>query len=504
MNYKLRMSFNMLRASLCLRGIFFFSKDISRVSATLNFLFLFLIFNFQFSSFLFAQDYSISPKDTADVRFLNERKFFIYKVDKGETLYSISKKFNVPQEEINEFNSELKEGLKLKMKLWIPAASYLKKEEVKVKEKEVKAEDVTYQIAFMINLSVPKNISLDPSLVDSNVVGESISEETIANLEYYEGALRAIDSLSTLKLKVHLYLYDTEGDSLKTTGLLKNPELKKMDLIISNGNAAITKLINEFSKKDHVKFATSVLNAADVVGGNKEAIAMYPSSLTQCKEAGRIAAERFGDYNAIVLKTSLTKENERSIAFKKGWNAATEKKTKEIDYTISSIDKLKASMSTKLNNMIFVPSASEDFVSSLVNDLKELSEEYRITLIGLPTWQYFETIDPLLLELLDVHIFTSAFVRYNYPSAINFRKNFYDSYNIEPTDVAFEGFDIMMLLGNNLLKSGTKFTEHLADNTYNGMYSSYKFENSSENSLLENHYISFCKYQNYELKKINE
>jgi LysM repeat protein len=466
--------------------------------------FLISSFIFHLSFFAFAQDYSLSSKDTAEVRFLNQRKFFIYKVDKGETLYSISKKFNVPQEEITEFNSELKAGLKVKMKLWIPAASYLKKEEAKVMEKEVNNENVIYQVAFMINFSIPKNISVDPSLVDTNVVGESLSEETIANLEFYEGALLAIDSLEKSKLKVHLFVYDTENDSMKTIDLLKNPDLKKMDLIISNGNVMITKLINDFSIQNHVKFATSVLNAGDIIANNKEAISMYPSSLTQCKEAGKIAAGLFNDYNCIALKTALTKENERSIAFKKGWSASTEKKVKDLDYTISAVSVLKENMSARLNNLIFVPSTSEDFVSSIVNDLKELSEEYKITLIGLPTWQYFETIDPLLLELLDVHIFTSSFVHYNYPSAINFRKNFYDTYNTEPTDVAFEGFDVMMVLGSNLAKYGTKFEEHLASQTYNGLYSSYRFETSAENPFVENHYISLCKYKNYELKKVNE
>src|SRR6185436_8514197 len=94
-----------------------------------SFSFLLFAFIFHLSSFSFGQDYSLSSKDTSDVRYLNQRKFFIYKVDKGETLYSISKKFNIPQEEITEINPELKEGLKVKSKLWIPASSFLKKKE---------------------------------------------------------------------------------------------------------------------------------------------------------------------------------------------------------------------------------------------------------------------------------------------------------------------------------------------------------------------------------------
>src|ERR1051325_5832347 len=100
-------------------------------------IFFFLIIHstlFNFHSV--AQDNAITKKDTSEIRFINARKFFIYKVDKGETLYSISKKFFFPEEEITKSTPELKDGLKEKMKLCIPAYSHLKKDREKKVEKE--------------------------------------------------------------------------------------------------------------------------------------------------------------------------------------------------------------------------------------------------------------------------------------------------------------------------------------------------------------------------------
>src|SRR5439155_2446286 len=98
-----------------------------------------------------------------------------------------SKKFKIPQEEITEFNPDLKAGVKPKMKLWIPAGSGIKKEEKKVeaKEKEFCPQNETYEVAMILSLNIPKNISSDPSLVDSIVVTENMDKETIANLEFY-------------------------------------------------------------------------------------------------------------------------------------------------------------------------------------------------------------------------------------------------------------------------------------------------------------------------------
>ncbi len=461
----------------------------------------------------FAQENSLSKKDTADVRFLNQRKFFIYKVDKNESLFSISKKFNISQIEIIEFNSELKnDGLKPKMKIWIPAYSLEKKKGEKhvVVPKEEHHADETYSVALLLALNIPKNFSLDLSLVDSNFIMDVLDKETINNLEFYEGALLAIDSLKEKKLKVRLHVYDTENDSLKTAELLKKPEMKQMDIIISNCSLNVIKLINEFSKTNHLSFSSCSMNAGELLGDNRDAIAMLPASLTQCKEMGKFVAEKFRHDNCIILKTAMGKENERSFAFRRGWLDVSEDKLKEVDYSKYSkelnkvLKAVKDSMSTKLNNLIFVPSSNEDFVTGLVNGLKEYSEEYKITLLGLPTWQYFETIDPILFELHNVNIFTSSFINYNNSITLGYRKKFYSLYNIEPTDGAFEGYDMMMILGSELMQHGRKFIGHLTEKPFTGLYSSYKFERTSENSFTENHYISVCRFQNYELKKINE
>ena len=111
------------------------------------------------AQFTFGQ--TLTKKDTSDVRFLNSRKFFIYKVEKGETLFSISQKFNVPQEEITQFNKDLsQQGLKAKTKLWIPAYSWLKKDskaETTTEEvDEVNPEKKLYRIAVVSALNLPK------------------------------------------------------------------------------------------------------------------------------------------------------------------------------------------------------------------------------------------------------------------------------------------------------------------------------------------------------------
>src|SRR5258708_7556584 len=106
-----------------------------------RYLFLLLIFNIQYSIFnlAFSQDYTLSKKDTSEVKWMNGRKFYEIKAAKSETLYSISKQFNITQDEIIQFNPDLKYGLKNKMVLMIPSKSMIhiaEKETKKIEEKK--------------------------------------------------------------------------------------------------------------------------------------------------------------------------------------------------------------------------------------------------------------------------------------------------------------------------------------------------------------------------------
>ena len=72
-----------------------------------------------FIGFLLASPLS-AQTDTSKVYQLNGRQVRYLKVEKGKTLYSISKTYNVPQDTLMVWNKELEHGLKTGMILRIP------------------------------------------------------------------------------------------------------------------------------------------------------------------------------------------------------------------------------------------------------------------------------------------------------------------------------------------------------------------------------------------------
>ncbi|MGC3979578.1 MAG: LysM peptidoglycan-binding domain-containing protein [Paludibacteraceae bacterium] len=81
-----------------------------------NFLKLFLLFTFiYFIPTLFAQDTENYP-----VKIIDGNEFYVYTVKSGEGLYSISRRFNVTQSDINNINPQIQDGLKAGVSILIP------------------------------------------------------------------------------------------------------------------------------------------------------------------------------------------------------------------------------------------------------------------------------------------------------------------------------------------------------------------------------------------------
>ncbi len=438
-------------------------------------IFLFLIFNVSSS---FGQ---LTSKDTAQVQFINSRKFFIYKVEKGETLYSISQKFKIPQEEILQFNKEVvADGLKNKMRLWVPAYSWLNKDTAQTVVVKP-AVNETYKIAVVTGLNLPKVYTGE----DTSMTKEILSKDVKDNLEFVEGIFSSAE-IHKNKYKVHIHIIDSEGDSIKLITKLKKQ--KDFNLIITNETGTMLKTISAFSETYNVKLLSCGVNTYDLLKSNGNAFALMPSSNAQCEEAGVFASAYFKDATVIAMRTATWKENEYTESFATGWRKNSDKKIKRPDYSKGGADAITDSLNKTSTNVIFIPTSNEEIVSSVLNALKEKSTDYKINVIGLPTWQFFETVDQRLLEICNVHLFSSGMIDYSTEAVTTFRKYFREKYNTEPSDISFQGYDAYTIMDSFLNENGSGFFPD--DNQkVKGIYSDYHFLRSDSKSCFENRII---------------
>jgi len=157
---KLINSFNIVWHNVSLPFYFLRIKKIMIMQVKL---FLLMFLCLLFSTYGWSQDFQASKSDASIQE--GGKKYYIHTVEKGNTLYNISKVYNVSANTIEELNPELKLGLKIGMELKIPfhqpqAEDYI--------YHIVKKKETLYQISKIYNVNIEDITSIN-EIQDGNI-----------------------------------------------------------------------------------------------------------------------------------------------------------------------------------------------------------------------------------------------------------------------------------------------------------------------------------------------
>jgi len=172
--------------------------------------FLLLIGFFAFDST--AQNGGVEIDGSQNFILIKGKKYYIHIVKKGESLYSISKKYKVSQKEIALANSGVLLGLRSGQKLKIPYIEgqtnvpNVRKKHQKFFYHRVKKRQTTYFLSRKYNISVAEIIKYNPDIKNGLKVGEELKipkvivdkENGIYNNGERQFALHKVKKISTL------------------------------------------------------------------------------------------------------------------------------------------------------------------------------------------------------------------------------------------------------------------------------------------------------------------
>lgn len=141
-----------------------------------------------------------------------------YSVKNGETIYSLTHKFNLSEALMLSLNPELTEGVKEGMILKVPSNSYVINEiksEIKDFSKSIYTKTKKKLVLFL-----PFNVNkIEGDSLTS--IGERLKKDKFLNmtLDFYSGALMAIDSAKVLGLNLDIKILDSQETKNSTSAL---------------------------------------------------------------------------------------------------------------------------------------------------------------------------------------------------------------------------------------------------------------------------------------------
>lgn len=458
------------------------------------------------------QDNNLSLYEVIKVPFVEpfvqqDEKYYYHKVEKGETLYSIARYFNVKPKRLMKLNAELSDKpLSVGTVVRLPL-NEIDKSLLSAGQKQLAMEDQPEQSDEEKQAEVePENTHVEihpPLVVDQSVVKDTLpiqagdaivpmggrempsylSEvimpgnpfvkvalllpfsageypvyaDTLGGLQtvnislrseqflgFYEGVLLAVDSLKKKGVKVDLHVYDTERSTEKAYLLADELNRLHPDLIIGPVYGSVYKIVAENLEDKGIPLVYPLSSRSESFGEFPNFIQVNASFgavaskmldwlKVQGKEANVIHIQLLGGDDTDLAEKRLLKEQLKMLPGVHLFNWNMEK---------IPLDSLRTLLLPDRENILVLPIAKEADVSKILPLLSALADGYPITVLGLPEWQTFNSVDHETFYKLNTKIFTYSYVDYTTTAAKKLAEQCHKFFYSEPGTLFFKAFDM--------------------------------------------------------------
>lgn len=455
---------------------------------------------------------------------IDEPKYPTHTVKAGETLYSLSKSYDVSIEAIKEANNGLSQGLREGETIYIPKA--IKDNQTKlgldslkrplllqIDSLIIKNKKSEYTIALMLPFYLDEN---DEMVEKRNALEDKkIYPRSKFAVEFYNGFINAVNEISSDSCKFKVYVYDTKGnDTARTKLLLTKPELKKIDLIVGPLYYTNFELVADFAKSNKIPVVSPVKQSNKILLGNPFIFKAIPSKTSIIEPIVSLVADSFKTENLLVVEHEKAKEKGLVDLYLNAYSKTLVSNPNDTNiYPVikkivinSNYEAVVNQLSATKNNVLFVPSSDQSFVTSFFSYLittlnKRNYEDYIVTLIGLEEWEKFENIDLDYYQRLNVHYCSPVYVNENDTTTELFVKDFIEENKIYPSKNTLLGYDLGSFYANSFTQYGTLFSEEILK-PYTGKSINLNFIKTGIESGFENKNTNLLRFYDYSIQKL--
>ncbi|MDR1756716.1 MAG: LysM peptidoglycan-binding domain-containing protein [Culturomica sp.] len=467
--------------------------------------------------------------------------YYYHVAQKGETIYSLSRQYGIKPKRILQENRQYEEKpLAVGSIVRLPLAEMRKEERRAIVEAEIRtsepqavppvvepkidrslemAEDSNQlpvgevKVAILLPLHAQNTLrnNTRPDLDDTLQTWRytpGIVPKWEGFLYFYEGLLLAADSLKRAGFRMELYTYDTEyfsdGISSKMPALAEELNRVNPDLIIGPVYASEFRMLEEKLENKQIPVVYPLSARTEGFGKHPNFIQVNTAAGSVAEQVARwisgypeahvVSFHFFGDeYREEAAMTRLTEQKMR-IQDSLALPGHIPGRFCKWSVDGASLDSLGGCLDPNRENILLIPTAKEAEVSKLLPVLSSFAGTYRMTVIGLPDWQNFTSVDFETFYKLNVTFFSYSFINNFSNEAKAFSTRYREWFGTEPQTLSNKAFDIGLYFiplaarfkGNTLAAIGSSPRESL--------FSSFRFGRFNAESGWENRGLLMIRY----------
>lgn len=453
---------------------------------------------------------SLAPVDT--------NKYTTHKVGKGETVYAITKKYNLSPDYFEKLNPGSKSGLKEGQLVAIGEKQVSKASASPIYTATAAKPKMDTVVPIKINfpkkniyniaLILPFKLDMLDAIVPANLIKSNMNFPQISSLaiDFYLGFKQAVDSLRTKDFDLAIDLHDLDDkDSLNMAAVLSSLNKKQNDLIFGPMYANEFKTISQKAKELNIPIISPVAQQNKFLYDNIYASKTNPSQFTMMEALADYILDSIKPKKAKVILNIGSDKDARETGFVKAFKQYYNEKARKMGYTLKDtvytakgIEGIKKNYADGVKNIIVSLGSNQVLITDFTTQLALFANKKDITLCG---WQETTAIDNIDQEYLNQ-------LNYTFPSANNITNtksfapiiaNYQAIQNTYPSDFYFKGFDIGMYYLKNLKLYGPEFIFRLNELPAETNYMRFKFSRPDNSTGFDNNGVYIFKYANYQL-----
>lgn len=340
----------------------------------------------------------------------------------------------------------------------------------------------------------------------------SIDNFSVEALDFYRGTLQALQQ-STDSLHINLHVYDCWNSDSVTWEWLKNPELKKLDVIIGPSATSNARLVAEFCNKNKIINLQPFTPSKSLTNNNPYHVKLAPTIDAHIDNLFLSVLDSFTTANVIIYAPDNdlgASSAQRLDSLFKDYNATATTKFNVVNATAKKLAAVKKSLGSYIkngaDNLLFITAFEGSFVNGTLRNLIDEVKEANIIVYGMPTWPSSE-----IIRLDYLNTFHTRISEPFYADTAKERTNrFISEYTTQsgryPSEMAFMGFDVTQYLLYMLASYGKDFPTMGIGERYIG--TGYKFDvvketsSTTQTNYFENRHVNVFKIEDYRLQKI--
>lgn len=416
-------------------------------------------------------------------------------VQAGETIYSLSRRFGISEQEFTQLNN-LQDGLKAGAMVRVPRAQ--SKQAIQEAVSDKGASVVAKEVALH---SIPKSETIDVALMLPMNVN---SRPNASYVEFYQGFLLGLEQLKAQDMgQTKLTVYNTSHDQLKVEQIVGSTMFEGTDLIVGPVYEDELTPVVRYAEQHSVPVVSPLANLEAV-----QSPTLYQLSPNPQKKYDKVADLVDGSRDIYMI-------------YAEQYDKEFEQETKELlhgrpyaSYTYSFddqksvftprdaatpvIETIDTVMKAERPCLFVVLASAETDVDRILGTLSsanvaltERSEKSApYVVLGTSRWGRFNNIDHTSYFNNNVVMISTYHAKRDVESVREFDSRYIESYGVLPSLYAYRGYDTaIMFVGG--MRSDMDY--QMLDKRYSPLQTTYKFERDGQDG----------KYLNQEWVRVN-